>query len=162
MSQSGATRLHHSNYFTLVQSSGTGKSKAIDEYSKHHVAFPLCWRNDDETGAEFLLVTSFESSLMTTFIGFPNPDTAVRDFLLIKPNQAESLTRIYAFFFSLFQKAAKELYNIREGIAKETLEISISKITKELHRRMADQNARDKFYEDVCEEAKEVQTDLLC
>ena len=37
-------------FFTLVQSSGMGKSRLIDEYSNHHIVIPLCLREDDETG----------------------------------------------------------------------------------------------------------------
>ncbi len=40
----------YARFFTLVQSSGMGKSRLVDEYSNHHIVIPLCLRGDDETG----------------------------------------------------------------------------------------------------------------
>ena len=41
---------YYAPFFTLVQSSGMGKSRLIDEYSKRHIVIPLCLRSHKETG----------------------------------------------------------------------------------------------------------------
>ena len=37
----------YSNSFSIVQSSGTGKSRLVDEMAKKLFTFPLCVRDDD-------------------------------------------------------------------------------------------------------------------
>ncbi len=44
-------------YTTIVQSSGMGKSRAVDELSKKHFVIPVCLREPDAAGLPPLHVT---------------------------------------------------------------------------------------------------------
>lgn len=44
----------YTNYLSIVQSSGMGKSRTVDELSKTHFIIPLCLRSADQQG---LLIT---------------------------------------------------------------------------------------------------------
>ena len=44
----------YAHQFSLVQSSGTGKSSMIDEYSKDPIILLLCLRDEQETGEYYL------------------------------------------------------------------------------------------------------------
>jgi hypothetical protein len=39
-------REHYAKIIAMIQSSGTGKSKTMDEIAKERVLFPLCLRED--------------------------------------------------------------------------------------------------------------------
>jgi hypothetical protein len=43
-------RTAYAQYSTILNSSGTGKSRMIDELGKKVVVIPMCFRNDGTTG----------------------------------------------------------------------------------------------------------------
>jgi hypothetical protein len=43
----------HANYTSIVQSSGMGKSRAIDELAKHYFVIPINLRHPDSTGTVY-------------------------------------------------------------------------------------------------------------
>ncbi len=48
-----STSKTYAHYTAIVQSSGTGKSRAVDELAKLHFVIPLCLRHEEELiGAE--------------------------------------------------------------------------------------------------------------
>ncbi|KAF8806794.1 hypothetical protein BYT27DRAFT_7233606 [Phlegmacium glaucopus] len=94
----------YARYQAIVQSSGMGKSRMVDELSKQHLVIPINLRNEGS--------------------GFPPGDAQVLDFLKPVPfDQIESYKRSQAFLISLFKAA----YEILEGIAKKIKGVSPEK-----------------------------------
>ncbi|KAH8113148.1 hypothetical protein DFH11DRAFT_364549 [Phellopilus nigrolimitatus] len=79
------------NFCHIIQSSGTGKSRMIDQLSTTHLVLPICLR-------------------MPGLSKLPPPDHRVRDFL------GHGLTPRYteAFFIALFQVALQALQELRK------------------------------------------------
>src|SRR6266852_7737942 len=62
----------------IVNSSGTGKSRLVDEVAKKIITVPMCLRENRNRGS--MLLFSFFSlcAYDLILIGFPPPDTALR------------------------------------------------------------------------------------
>ncbi len=58
----------HVKYAFILQSSGTGKSRAIDELAKSHFSLPICLREDHAAGAIYYVLPCHPLSLTCTFI----------------------------------------------------------------------------------------------
>ncbi|KAH9037252.1 hypothetical protein EDB85DRAFT_2287937 [Lactarius pseudohatsudake] len=85
-------------FCSIVQSSGMGKSRLVDEFSKTNFLIPINLR---EAGAR----------------GFPPPDDAVRD-LLTQPDPVggnKTFVRSLHFLVALFQRAARVITNDLKG-----------------------------------------------
>ncbi|KAL0946391.1 hypothetical protein HGRIS_012620 [Hohenbuehelia grisea] len=71
------------NYLTILNSSGCGKTRVIDEISKIHLVIPMCLR---AVGTN----------------GYPPPDGQVGQFLLESRTRADTNRHYLAFFHALF------------------------------------------------------------
>jgi len=88
---------NYARYTSIVQSSGMGKSRTIDELSKTHLVVPMNLRQESK--------------------GFPAADEAVRDWLLQANTKLEGFTRAGAFLCALFVTVLDYLRNIDERMA---------------------------------------------
>ena len=145
--------LEYVRFFNVMQSSGMGKSRLVDEYSKHHIVIPLCLREDDETGE---LSCNLAESL-TPSSGFPPADSRVRDFLCPDDQSYDdSLRAAHAFLFALFQVATRYFQDIDKYLV-EIPEISSStSLAQKFRRLMNTFHLRHAFYSDVITKAREV------
>ncbi|KAH0834254.1 hypothetical protein J3R83DRAFT_11609 [Lanmaoa asiatica] len=141
----------YARYSAIVQSSGTGKSRTVDELSKSHFVIPVNLLDRWDVRYCYLLAPSFllyakyspprVSSLGCSSLGIPlrNPDTA-RGF----PSQ------LAPFFTALFAKTTLELEKIQEGtVAARFREYMKKDMKQESHGEN-----RQKFNEDVVSKAK--------
>ncbi|KAF8319201.1 hypothetical protein F5887DRAFT_378307 [Amanita rubescens] len=79
------TTASYVHFCSVVQSSGTGKSRTVDELGKKHFSIPINLRDAKFTG------------------GYPPADHEVRDFLTKKGTEGESYRRACRFIDALFQ-----------------------------------------------------------
>jgi hypothetical protein len=47
----------YARFSTIIQSSGMGKSRAVDEMSKEHLVIPMSLKDDNESGNCHMLVS---------------------------------------------------------------------------------------------------------
>ncbi|KAF9507889.1 hypothetical protein BS47DRAFT_1488645 [Hydnum rufescens UP504] len=89
--QTSLTR-SYAHTLSITQSSGTGKSRLVDEFSKEHFVIPLNLRDSD---------------------GYPPADSAdIRRWLLEPNNASLSTQRLAAFLLALFMEVAETIENI--------------------------------------------------
>ncbi|KIL68319.1 hypothetical protein M378DRAFT_158863 [Amanita muscaria Koide BX008] len=99
----------------ILQSSGMGKSRMIDELSKKHFVLPINIRPSSDTG-------------------FPAADVDVKTFLTVDETEKDNIhRRSHAFLIALFTTARSFLQNIDHHI------------TNELHREKNPQTITQKF-----------------
>jgi hypothetical protein len=157
----------YARYTSIVQSSGMGKSRAIDELSKKHLVVPLNLREDSK--GKFLNDCAVPWSL-TVALGFPPPDDDVRDWLLKGKTKMEAFTRAGAFLCALFVTLLRYLQQLDAEIA-DISTLAIDERPKSLEAKLrllmtAGQTfsrqgqPRRQFYEEVLDLADEVC--LLC
>ncbi|KAM6501280.1 hypothetical protein JOM56_004294, partial [Amanita muscaria] len=91
----------YARYASILQSSGMGKSRMIDELSKKHLVLPINLRSSSDEG-------------------FPAADVDVRIFLTVGETEKDNMHRRYrAFLIALFITARSYLQNIDQHIADE-------------------------------------------
>ncbi|KIL63618.1 hypothetical protein M378DRAFT_24971 [Amanita muscaria Koide BX008] len=91
----------YARYASILQSSGMGKSRMIDELSKKHLVLPINLRPSSDEG-------------------FPAADVDVRIFLTVGETEKDNMHRRYrAFLIALFITARRYLQNIDQHIADE-------------------------------------------
>ncbi|KAH8988894.1 hypothetical protein EDB92DRAFT_2068305 [Lactarius akahatsu] len=94
-------------FCSIVQSSGMGKSRLVDEFSKTHFLIPINLRRAEARG-------------------FPPPDDAVRDLLTQRDPVGENKTfvRSLVFLVALFQRAASVITNDLKGASSRSERIT--------------------------------------
>jgi hypothetical protein len=95
---------------TIMQSSGMGKSRMIDELSKAHFVIPLNLR-EGISGHSFFLLGCLPSD--RRFSGYPAPDSEVRDWLN-KTTSADGDSLLTAFLTALFEKTREAIENLND------------------------------------------------
>ncbi|KAM6495554.1 hypothetical protein JOM56_008260 [Amanita muscaria] len=91
----------YARYAAILQSSGMGKSRMIDELSKKHLVLPINLRPSSDTG-------------------FPAADEDVRTFLTVDEAQKDNAhRRSHAFLVALFTTARSYLQDIDQHITDE-------------------------------------------
>jgi hypothetical protein len=100
-----SNELSYGPYCSIVQSSGMGKSRLVDQFAKTNFLIPLNLREGiaNEGVSSFSIMTS-----SPMFIGFPPPDNVIRD-LLTRPGNDENkiYPRMLHFLFELFEKTSR-------------------------------------------------------
>ncbi|KAF8346723.1 hypothetical protein F5887DRAFT_1073392 [Amanita rubescens] len=125
----------------VVQSSGAGKSRMVDELSKEHLVIPINLRPERERG-------------------FPAADHTVREFFDKDTSQWGVYTRYAAFFTALFQQLKISFENIDSELAKHNIETTDSTASKfrflmtQAQTYDAPNEYRKVFYEKVCQKAE--------
>ncbi|KAI0274350.1 hypothetical protein BGY98DRAFT_935949 [Russula aff. rugulosa BPL654] len=92
----------------IVNSSGTGKSRMVDEVAKKIITVPMCLRENGNRGFT-LLFSLFVGALMTNLIGFPPPDTALRDRMPKDSWTGNLLCSIFAVLHGRLEAIASEM-----------------------------------------------------
>ena len=91
----------------IVQSSGMGKSRTVDELAKTHFVIPMNLRDAASSGAFFsFLLGSILSLNCLTALGFPPADDELRNFLTRESTRGKSYDQACAFLEALFQHTA--------------------------------------------------------
>ncbi|KAF8690300.1 hypothetical protein AX14_003014 [Amanita brunnescens Koide BX004] len=135
----------YGRFLSIVQSSGTGKSRMVDELSKEHIVIPINLRAERANG-------------------FPAADHNVRNFLDNCTSQREVYTRYAAFFTVLFQQLLIRLQTIDSDWRKYSVETNTKVSTAFRFRFLMTQNQtygepneyRRTFYQQVCQKAEKV------
>ncbi|KIL66156.1 hypothetical protein M378DRAFT_10426 [Amanita muscaria Koide BX008] len=97
----------YARYAAILQSSGMGKSRMIDELSKKHLVLPINLRPSSDNG-------------------FPAADVDVRVFLTVDESEKDDiLRRCHAFLIALFTTARSYLENIDQHIAQHVGELPL-------------------------------------
>ncbi|KAF8332488.1 hypothetical protein F5887DRAFT_1063857 [Amanita rubescens] len=99
----------YAHFCSVIQSSGMGKSRTVDELGKEHFSIPINLRNARSTG-------------------YPAADHEVRDFLTTKDTEAGSYRRACCFVDALFQHTDHTLkmeFNSQWGIEEVAREFRI-------------------------------------
>jgi hypothetical protein len=108
----------YARILTIVQSSGMGKSRMVDEFSKEHFVIPLNLRDGNQGDLNPLSHRNCCYNAGCT--GYPAPDGAVRDwFRKSGDDAAQNTNRFIAFLTALFQETLlviNELPSIKERI----------------------------------------------
>ncbi|KAH9042332.1 hypothetical protein EDB84DRAFT_1472869 [Lactarius hengduanensis] len=125
-------------FCSIVQSSGMGKSRLVDEFSKTNFLIPINLR---QAGAR----------------GFPPPDDAVRD-LLTQPDPVggnKTFVRSLHFLVALFQRAARVITNDLKGASSRAERI------RRFREFMTDEQTmssvgtkRRKFYKEIVDDVE--------
>jgi hypothetical protein len=153
----------YARYTSIVQSSGMGKSRAIDELSKKHLVVPLNLREDSK--GEFCKNCAVLQYL-TVALGFPPPDENVRNWLLGGKTKMEAFTRAGAFLCALFDILLRYLQQIDAKIADisplsnggppKSLEAKLRLVMTAGQTFSRQGRPRRQFYEEVLDLADEV------
>ncbi|KAF8519088.1 hypothetical protein BU17DRAFT_47994, partial [Hysterangium stoloniferum] len=98
----GTEKMHYAHYTSIIQSSGMGKSRLIDEFAKSHFVIRMNLRGAN-TG------------------GFPPPDDNLREFLVAETDRDASYHRAYAFLMSLFITATITVNDLRTSLPRQSL-----------------------------------------
>jgi hypothetical protein len=106
----------YARYTSIVQSSGMGKSRAIDELSKKHLVVPLCLR-EGSNGKFSINCEVVQTS--TLALGFPPADENVRHWFLLYTGETKRTAygRAGAFLCALFVTLDNYLGKIDEEMA---------------------------------------------
>ena len=109
----------YSNVVSIVQSSGTGKSRMVDQLARSVFTIPLNIRSAKDN--QGISLSCSYCIILNIFhcldLAFPPPDDIVRTFLVsqaLATGTADHIERFYlAFLASLFSKTKDELKNAR-------------------------------------------------
>ena len=145
----------------IIQSSGTGKSRMVDQLGTTHFVIPVCLRRLGEPG-RFLFCRLRPYKLITSSPGFPPSDEPVRSYFLAsgKPsNEADvyAQRRFDAFFKVLFDKTLGKLQDLEQTRVESTgnndryemLASSFREAMTENQTFWSPNRFRSRFYEDV-------------
>jgi hypothetical protein len=97
----------------VFNSSGTGKSRIVDQLGIKIITVQMCLRLEGSQGIVFC--SFFWGTYNLTLTGFPPPDNELRDWLLSgKPSdsQLDSQRRVYGFVYSLLTVTRTRLQTI--------------------------------------------------
>ena len=145
----------YSNVVSIVQSSGTGKSRMVDQLARSVFTIPFNIRSvKDNQGislsCSYCIILNIFHCLD---LAFPPPDDIVRAFLVSKAlatGTADNIERFYlAFLASLFSKTKDELESARPTQREGTKSLAV---WWRDHLRQPD--IRPQFYSSVVNEAK--------
>ncbi|KAI0302852.1 hypothetical protein B0F90DRAFT_1816405 [Multifurca ochricompacta] len=109
----GSDQKLYARYCSIIQSSGMGKSRLIDELSREDFLIPINLRPHGSKGLSRLLISCL--SLRNRFYRIPPPDNELRDFLA-GPRGSEDTAllayyRAYYFLLALFKVTQDTIVN---------------------------------------------------
>jgi hypothetical protein len=142
---------------SITQSSGTGKSRMIDELSKEHFVIPIVLRDSDG----MLALQSIDYCTHLS-LGYPPPDIAPRNWFTQVSTPEDAKKRAIAFLMALFENTKNIISGIDGSIASSSKEVPVT-ISAKFRTFMSDNqtytstgNLRQVFYEKVVDIAKRV------
>jgi hypothetical protein len=110
-------------YCSIVQSSGMGKSRLVDEFSKDHFLIPINLREEVTRGASRPFCFTF-MVFYTRHLGFPPADDAVRNFLTpcdTEEMQGQFYSRACHFLLSLFKHTKNKIISLGGNNRKDRI-----------------------------------------
>ncbi|KZT00611.1 uncharacterized protein LAESUDRAFT_753114 [Laetiporus sulphureus 93-53] len=124
----------YSNYISIVQSSGTGKSRTVDEMARLVFTFPFNLRAEGYPG-----------------YAYPAADSAIRDFLLEQGSERnyDSIVAAYLVFFQhMFILTAQRLPTVGNSIEDQTVRSrsNAHELAEEWRTHLAKGDTRKIFY----------------
>ncbi|KAK2459299.1 hypothetical protein APHAL10511_008684, partial [Amanita phalloides] len=128
----------YAHYAAVVQSSGMGKSRTVDELAKTHLVIPLNLRAEK-------------------FTGYPPADSSVRDYLTLSVSKAVAYNRASAFLQALFEHMAVTLRTFNESSYVEFANEFRSRMTEGQSMKGHNQ-FRKNFYEAIINKAEQLLT----
>ncbi len=147
----------YARYCSIVQSSGMGKSRLLDEFSRSFFLVPINLRPANTDGMSYLLFPVM--ACQTHLLGFPPPDNQVRDFLSGPADTA--FDRACNFLLTLFGKC-------KEAVAKFDCRDKAERV-QEFRRFMSEGQSmryvggnRQMFFNDVVEQAQYLTKAVCC
>ncbi|KAI0275350.1 hypothetical protein BC834DRAFT_45359 [Gloeopeniophorella convolvens] len=123
-------------YCPIIQSSGTGKSRLLDEFAKTHLSIPINLRNPNTTG-------------------FPPADVNLRRYLTRSDTTSESYKRMYTFLIALSEETAKTLESFGDVDPPERIGLFREYMTKGQSLRTVGEQRRT-FYDAVLRRAEKL------
>jgi len=147
----------YGRYCSIIQSSGMGKSRLLDQFSTKYFMIPINLRDPKAQGLSYLFDTLTFMTHQTPMIGYPPPDNTVRNFLMRGISPREEIEPILLhFFIELFLKTAETL--------KSMGTTDPGKLIQEFRRHMSEGQRMEsvgddrlKFYQGVVDN-----TDAVC
>ncbi|KIL60714.1 hypothetical protein M378DRAFT_26410 [Amanita muscaria Koide BX008] len=125
----------YKNILAIIQSSGYGKTRMLDEHAKLVFTFPFVVRNPSET----------------TESAYPHPDQCVHEFLTTFGNtEEEIMAGYYKFFTTLFTRAV----TIIEEHNKKEANSQPQSLPEWWRGHLAESDNRKNLYSEVVEETK--------
>lgn len=104
----------YANMISIIQSSGTGKSRMVDQLATVEFVFPFNLRLQEEVDCEYLPTRWCAlPNLALSAFAYPYPNNEVRDFLMECKGTDKRLVGMEycAFLIALFEKARAALVN---------------------------------------------------
>jgi len=121
-----STYLTHAPYgyakcSAIVNSSGTGKSRMVDELSKKIITVPMCLRGVYSQGTALFGSSQFSMLICYNIAGYPPPDDSLRDWLILgREDQLSVRLRLHAFIHSLLTVTLKHLESFDDAMSSES------------------------------------------
>ncbi|OBZ69296.1 hypothetical protein A0H81_10923 [Grifola frondosa] len=131
----------YANYSAIVQSSGTGKSRMVDELAKRELVIPMNLRS------------------YTSKKAFPPSDTVIYDYFRPTEDvtQLTALSRSYAFVTAVLNQTTEVIQGFeREGLEREDYVAAFRTYMTEGQTMEKQADKRVKFYEDAIEQAEKM------
>jgi hypothetical protein len=146
----------YGRYCSIIQSSGMGKSRLLDELSRKHFMIPINLRDSETRGLSYLFDSLTFMAHQTPMIGYPPPDNNVRDFLTKRVyEQCEIVPLIRSFLVELFIKTTEILKTMMGTSTEERINNFRDHMSR--GQKMGSVgNDRLNFYQDVVKSADEV------
>ena len=141
-------------YMAIVQSSGCGKSRLVDEFGKGEFVIPMNLRNPSAKGT--VIAEIFYVSVSTPLLGFPPADKPLYLYFEALHKKSDKFKHISAFFVALFDKCKSRLDLRTAAERKESTARWFRRVMTEEQTMDSTNDFRTKFYEDVVREADRV------
>ena len=101
-------------FCSIVQSSGMGKSRLLDELSKTYFLIPVNLCTSSSTGAYPPFHLSRPSQSKLTFLGHPPADVSVRDLLTASKSARDAYPYLW-FLLTLFTRTTRVIMNLKHA-----------------------------------------------
>lgn len=162
----GDTQSSYAHFLTIVQSSGMGKSRVLDELSKIQFIIPINLRRPHTYGTPRPLEIQICITDCFTLSGYPPADEELRDFLLESKSPDEAYRLLHYFVVALFETSAQVVRGLR-GLDSVSYEVLAARFRKHMTEGQTMRGAgehRRQFYELVIERTRKVglQPNAVC
>jgi hypothetical protein len=151
----------YAHFSAIVQSSGMGKSRTVDELAKDFFVIPLNLRVATSTGGcDFY--SRYIRLCLDPSSGYPPADHSVREYLHSPGSKDVTYDRVCAFLEALFSYTAIKLRDL-DGLTSYVELAKKFRLCMTKGQRMAGHNKfREDFYSHVIEMARRLETGRVC
>jgi hypothetical protein len=139
---------------SVVQSSGMGKSRLLDELSKKYFLIPINLRKSPSTGV--YTISPF-SSITLMFLGYPPSDDSVRDLLTKSKSAKGAYVRSLYFLLVLFERTTRVITeDLKDAHDRSTCITKFREFMADGQTRRSVGEKRKKFYQEIADEVENV------